>query len=148
MQPEASNTPATPERPPVETAPLADRMPVLPAPEWNPEVGIERGAERVEQAAETRAAAADADAAIATAVQPIAVPVDDTQVSTTNDDTQTPVAAADDDVIEKEWVDHAKKIINETKGDPFKREQEVTKLQKDYLKKRYGKDLGAAPQEA
>lgn len=55
-----------------------------------------------------------------------------------------PLVAADEDLIEKEWVDKAKKIIEATKDDPYKREQEVGKLQADYLRKRYGKELGAA----
>lgn len=132
----------------MEVAPSADRMPILPAPEWRPETGIDSAAERVEQVAETSAAAADVNAIVST-VQPVVIPLDDQQAQAgTGIATQAPVAAADEDVIEKEWVDHAKKIINETKGDPYKREQEVSKLQKDYLKKRYGKELGAAPQEA
>ncbi len=54
-----------------------------------------------------------------------------------------PLVANDDDLIEKEWVDKAKKIIIQTKDDPYRREQEVGKLQADYLRKRYGKELGA-----
>ncbi|MBH1956664.1 hypothetical protein I8H84_03735 [Candidatus Saccharibacteria bacterium] len=54
-----------------------------------------------------------------------------------------PVLAADDDLIEKEWVDKAKQIIATTHDDPYKREQEVNKLQADYLFKRYGKELGS-----
>lgn len=53
----------------------------------------------------------------------------------------TPLVAADDDLIEKEWVDKAKKIIQETKSDPYAQEKEVSKLQADYVKKRYGKDI-------
>lgn len=53
----------------------------------------------------------------------------------------TPAIAADDEVIEKEWVDKAKKIVDQTKDDPYQQEKEVSKLQADYLKKRYGKDV-------
>lgn len=60
------------------------------------------------------------------------------------DDTSTPTIAADDDLIEKEWVDKAKQIIAETQNDPFRREQEVNRLQADYLRKRYGKELGTS----
>jgi len=56
----------------------------------------------------------------------------------------SPAIAADDDLIEKEWVDRAKKIIADTRDDPARREKEVGRLQVDYLKKRYGKELGAA----
>lgn len=57
--------------------------------------------------------------------------------------TDTPLVANDDDLIEKEWVDKAKQIIASTRDDPYQRELEVGRLQADYLKKRYGKDLGA-----
>ena len=56
----------------------------------------------------------------------------------------TPSAAGDDDLIEKEWVDSAKKIIETTKDDPYARERQVNKLQVDYLQKRYGKKLGSS----
>lgn len=72
--------------------------------------------------------------------QPAAPP----QQLSANDD--LPLVANDDDLIEKEWVDKAKKIIVETKDDPYKREQEVGRLQADYLRKRYGRELGASQQ--
>ncbi len=73
---------------------------------------------------------------------PVPVPVPVAPV----DDTTTvgPTLAADDDLIEKEWVDKAKKIIADTRDDPYRREQEVSKLQADYLRKRYGKELGVS----
>jgi hypothetical protein len=55
-----------------------------------------------------------------------------------------PATASDEEVIEKEWVDKAKKIITQTKDDPYKQEKEVSKLQADYLKKRYGKEIKIA----
>ena len=65
--------------------------------------------------------------------QPVqaAVPVDD-----------TPIVANDDDLIEKEWVDKAKKILGETRDDPYKREQEISKLQIEYIRRRYGREIG------
>ncbi len=56
-------------------------------------------------------------------------------------DHSNPLIAADDDLIEKEWVDRAKKIVQQTKTDPYAQEKEVSKLQADYIKKRYGKDI-------
>jgi hypothetical protein len=53
-----------------------------------------------------------------------------------------PVQADDVDVIEKEWIDRAKQIVNATKDDPRAQERKVSELQSDYLKKRYGKDIG------
>lgn len=55
----------------------------------------------------------------------------------------SPTVASDDELIEKEWVDKAKKVIAETKDDPYRREQEVNRLQADYLAKRYGRELGS-----
>lgn len=52
-----------------------------------------------------------------------------------------PLVAADEDLVEKEWVDKAKKIVNATKDDPYNQEKQVSKLQADYLKKRYGKEV-------
>ncbi|MDX2776275.1 hypothetical protein PV379_02780 [Streptomyces caniscabiei] len=74
-----------------------------------------------------------------------AVPVDDAAASNVSTMTvvDAPLVANDDDLIEKEWVDKAKQIIANTRDDPYRRELEVGQLQADYLKKRYGKDLGA-----
>lgn len=61
-----------------------------------------------------------------------------------SDDSQSsagPAIADDVDVIEKEWVDKAKKIVSVTKDDPYEQEKEVSKLQADYLMKRYGKQI-------
>ena len=69
-------------------------------------------------------------------------PASDTATKPADDD--SPAVAADEDLIEKEWVDKAKRIIADTKDDPYRREREVGRLQADYLKKRYGKELGAA----
>jgi hypothetical protein len=55
-----------------------------------------------------------------------------------------PAVAGDDELIEKEWVDKAKKIVIQTKDDPYQQEKEVSKLQADYLKKRYGKEVKLA----
>jgi|AntRauTorckE6833_2_1112554.scaffolds.fasta_scaffold00582_7 hypothetical protein len=54
-----------------------------------------------------------------------------------------PQIADDVDVIEKEWVDKAKEIIEQTRNHPYQQEQEVERLQQSYLKKRYGKDVSS-----
>lgn len=56
-------------------------------------------------------------------------------------DNSNPASAADEDLIEKEWVEKAKKVVADTKHDPYLQGQEVSKLQADYLKKRYGKTV-------
>lgn len=68
--------------------------------------------------------------------QPIAQPVH----NPTNDDKAVGPGVADDvDVIEKAWVEKAKSIVKETRDDPYEQEQQVSELQTDYQKKRYGK---------
>ncbi len=61
--------------------------------------------------------------------------------SAKSDDTSSPAIAADDDKIEKEWVNKAKSIVEETKSDPYLQEEKVSKLQADYLQKRYNKKV-------
>ena len=127
------------EKTPLGHGQSIERAPYLPGPE------IQDGhQERFEQRSETTTPQSS--------VQPILPPpvlVAPTlpqptvaQTLTSNDD--LPLVANDDDLIEKEWVDKAKKIIVETKDDPYKREQEVGRLQADYLHKRYGRELGAS----
>jgi len=53
-----------------------------------------------------------------------------------------PALIADDtDLIEKEWVNKAKAIVERTKADPHTQNKEMTKIKADYLKKRYNKDI-------
>lgn len=58
--------------------------------------------------------------------------------------TDTPLIADDADLIEKEWVEKAKQIVEQTKSDPYIQTQEVTKVKADYIKKRYNHDLKIA----
>lgn len=63
--------------------------------------------------------------------------------SSVGDDPANPSVADDVDVVEKEWVDRARQIVEQTKNDPYRQEEEVEKLQVDYMKKRYGRDIKA-----
>lgn len=49
--------------------------------------------------------------------------------------------AADGDVIEKEWVEKAKKLVATTRTDPYQQVREINQLKAEYLKKRYNKDI-------
>lgn len=93
------------------------------------------GNESGERSGSVNAPQAAADAT--TLALPTIQPPQDDNTSTV----PTPTVAADDDVIEKEWVNKAKKVINQTKGDPYAKEREVSKLQADYMQKRYGKQV-------
>lgn len=141
MEPKLPAPNLNPERAPVDYGQNRESFPLPP----NPETGFERSEKPMEQQGEAIPVAINAAPVLPT---PIAFPAPPTPVA---DDTisgapatDAPLVANDDDLIEKEWVDKAKKIITETRDDPHRREQEVGKLQTDYLKKRYGKDLGAS----
>ena len=68
--------------------------------------------------------------------------VDDASVNTDQTTVQTAnIAAADIDLIEKEWVLKAKAIVVHTHGDPYKQNKEINKIKADYIKKRYNKDI-------
>lgn len=68
-------------------------------------------------------------------------PQPQTQVQPSSPVLDAPAVASDDDLIEQEWVQKAKKIVASTKDDPYAKEREVSRLQADYLQKRYGKEL-------
>ena len=77
------------------------------------------------------------------AVQPQPLPAPPTQDATSSAQqaSASPLIADDVDVIEKEWVDKAKKIVSATKEDPHMQEKQVSELQADYLMKRYNKKI-------
>jgi len=140
MEPKLPAPNLGPEKLPTGYGQNVERAPLPPTPE----VGVERKAERFEQRSEAAPAATISPVLPAPVIipAPTAVPIpDDVSAPVVSD---TPLVANDDDLIEKEWVDKAKKIIVQTKDDPYRREQEVGKLQADYLRKRYGRELGAS----
>jgi hypothetical protein len=59
--------------------------------------------------------------------------------ATTDDSSQT--IADDGDLIEKEWVDKAKKIVEHTRDDPYRQSEELTVVKAEYMKKRYDKTV-------
>ena len=52
-----------------------------------------------------------------------------------------PDGADDADLIEKEWVNKAKQIVEKTRNDPYEQSKEITLFKADYMKKRYNKTL-------
>lgn len=121
--------------------PSLPESPIYATPERAPEQVGEQRAERPATQEQSQSTLPPPMVPVPVLPQPPA-PQDD--AAAVNPVSDTPLVAGDDDLIEKEWVDKAKKIIAETKDDPYKREQEVGKLQADYLKKRYGHELGEA----
>lgn len=127
-----------------------EQTPSLPpvSPEVSPGTG-ERGPERLPSPVEREPlpqspapAVPISDIAAPSLPQPVADPVTDDDAATLL--SSVPDVAADDDLIEKEWVSKAKQIIAQTADDPHRRELAVSQLQREYLRKRYGKELGAS----
>ena len=112
-------------------------------PQGTPEIG---SFERNEQRAENQSRVLESAPQQPMATPPAQVPFSPAQNSAAPSQPQndTPLVASDDDLIEKEWVDKAKKILASTRDDPYKRERDVVELQKEYLKKRYGMTLGGS----
>lgn len=85
------------------------------------------------------------------------VPADDDAAADEQNNSQQPAAdkqftasipvpdeAADSDLIEKEWVERAKQIVEHTKDDPHEQQRAISQMRADYMKKRYNKDVGAS----
>ena len=52
-----------------------------------------------------------------------------------------PMTADDGDLIEKEWVNKAKKIVESFREDPHRQSKELTLFKADYMQKRYNKTI-------
>lgn len=138
MEPKLPAPNLNPERNPNTSSQNIEAFPMPP----NPETRFERGEKPMEQQSEAAPSSVVAPTpvlptpVITTLPEPPAPQTNPVQVNT------NPTVANDDDLIEKEWVDKAKQIISQTRDDPHQRERQVGALQRDYLKKRYGKELG------
>ena len=142
MEQTPSSAGRSPELPSVSSPSTRETVGAFSTPETSVGISVEREKQRegvpaVEQAA--------APPAITVPIPSIVIPSTDGAADDQSTSTiiTTPSVASDDDLIEKEWVDKAKKVIAETKDEPYRREQEVSRLQADYLSKRYGRELGS-----
>jgi len=136
MKPEIPSPSINIEQTPAKYEPSIERV----AGSVNHEVGAETGVERAEQKADLGAIISDVNMTTSLPTPVISV----TSVAKDTTSSNNPAVANDDDLIEKEWVDRAKRIVSETKNDPYQQEEAVSRLQIDYIKKRYGRDLGVA----
>ncbi|MEI6850818.1 MAG: hypothetical protein WCK26_02525 [Candidatus Saccharibacteria bacterium] len=133
MQPEIISPIPNPER--------------LPNNEPNVERNIDTGSieSDIEKVSDSSSQRSEANAIISDINLTTILPAPVSNVASTDNSTlisSAPATANDDDLIEKEWVDKAKKIVSNTKNDPHLQEEEVSKLQVDYIKKRFGRELG------
>jgi hypothetical protein len=65
---------------------------------------------------------------------PLAPPDSSAQIKHTD-------VADDVDLIEKEWVDRAKAIVEATQDDPHKQKSEISKVKAEYIQKRFNKTI-------
>ena len=136
MKPETPLPIINPEQLSVPSGQNVEKIPTTD----NLELGNTKGIDAYEKKSELNSAMADLGSS--TALQ---LPVGDSQVTIGSTMVAgNPLIANDDDLIEKKWVEKAKKILIETQNNPYKRDNEVNKLQVDYLKKRFGRELGVA----
>lgn len=141
MQPEFSPTPQAGEQQPTNNAEAGyDVPPNYALPELSPEHSQETA-----QKSNERSPIEMAPPAPQQPLPPIPPPSTYASQQPNDADTITsnPINANDDDMIEKEWVNRAKQILTQTKDDPYAREKAIGELQRDYLMKRYGKQLGS-----
>lgn len=144
-----------PQLPPV--GPQMERGPAVnheQAPSFNapnlpsqmPEVAPVQSAEH-ERSMEQSIGDAMGMAVPATAVPVVAPPVPAVQPAQQSDPSTAtnPSTASDEDLIEKEWVQKAKQVVQSTKDDPHEQAKQISKLMADYVRKRYGKEVGKAP---
>lgn len=118
----------------------------LPAPvEQAAGTGPERPAaapEQVTQPAQAAPAASQVVPPVAVpATPPVMPPTPPTPSPTSGAPTASLAASDDTDLIEKEWVDKAKAIVDRTRNDPYKQSEELTMVKADYMKKRYNKTI-------
>jgi len=116
--------------------PVMEQLP--PSPGMTPEVGVPM-AEHPPATPETTALAPPQATPQLQQFQP-AVSQTQPAVQATTQVSTLPLAD-DDDLIEKEWVERAKRIVEQTRDDPYKQSEELTVVKADYLQQRYNKSI-------
>lgn len=71
---------------------------------------------------------------------PVAPAHDDKQLVVNSPKTAA-LPATEGNLIEKQWIAKAKEIVAETKSDPYKQKNEMSKAKADYIQKRFKKTI-------
>ncbi|MCE7936510.1 hypothetical protein DYH10_01835 [Candidatus Saccharibacteria bacterium CPR2] len=143
MENTQNNSPAPEAAPNISPVSSSEKNGGFEAPSYKPE---RAGAAPQETAGGGESASQSHTIPLPTVAPLATVPVGAQPQQTDQSGTQShsgvgPTIADDVDLIEKEWVQKAKNIVEDTRDDPHMQEKEVSKLQADYLKKRYGKEV-------
>lgn len=129
-------------------------QPTQPQPELRPQGNsVERQATDLERPAGEPAAVAPQEEQTTTPpvashnvqvpAQPLAAPASDDNAVTPAQIT-SPLAAADGDNIEPQWVDAVDDITEKNANDPYEQEEAAEDLSQKYLKERFGIDVNEA----
>lgn len=70
---------------------------------------------------------------------PTAPPTDQKPPAKSVSPTTADLKADNTDLIEKEWIERAKSIVNKTRDDPHRQKDEMSKVKADYIQKRFNK---------
>ena len=121
--------------------PIAPEQMPAPNAQEAPKEGIENGVQSMEA---SPAAQQPAVPAMTMSPLPVAPPMpqpaaQSDDFSTTNSDATASID--DNDLIEKEWVNKAKAIVERTRDDPHKQSEELSGVKAEYMKKRYDKNV-------
>lgn len=114
-----------------------------------PEDGQERISERaIEKRGQTEAAPTKKSPQFPASAPSSPPPIPSTQqqggsgnTSKSHTDHLSSLPADDVDLIEKQWVERAKSIVAQTRDDPYKQKNELSKEKVDYIKKRFNKTI-------
>jgi hypothetical protein len=69
------------------------------------------------------------------------IPQNLSSVTANTSQTPMPSLADDTDLIEKEWVNKAKQIVEHNREDPYEQSKALTIFKADYMKKRYNRTI-------
>jgi hypothetical protein len=125
-----------------ESAPAQFELPPTP-----PVSGEQIQEQAIEQAGPSRESAPAAPSSVV-APPPIALPVTSPAAGAPSNvvlnvpvSTDSGLTAADNDLIEKEWITKAKDIVAKTQDDPYHQKKEISKVKAEYIQKRFNKTL-------
>lgn len=138
MEPETSLPKRGQEQAPTDYGQSLEHAPALTTPEIGSELSAESHEQHAEHASRVTGQLGAPAFILPAPVQPLLA--QDISTGSTSS-SASPATAGNDDLIEKEWVDKAKRIIADTREDPYGREKAVGALKIDYRQKRYGEEL-------
>lgn len=134
--------PASPDHQPGFELPqpaVNEALPAMPAPGEAP-LQAEQASKQAELPGSALPPIPAAPGGPVSSLAPTATSPADPVPTATSFSDEPPAIADDVDLIEKEWVDKAKAIVERTREDPHQQNKQLNEFKADYMKKRYGKE--------